>query len=240
MPPRENVAVIDPAKLAARLRSAQNRSFTGRPSLSVGEAAFKALRLDQVERIDLSPVEVVEAEIVDDLPEVELPPEPAAPPPPDPAELMAEAEARGHAAGVAEGHAAGLAEGRALALSEMETARAAFVAATKGLATAMPDLSDQIAGLIASAVRDLAAQRAGQAIDAMPEPFVARIAKLADRVAQGMRTVTLRLNPDDLQAITPHLSDTDLEGASLTPDPSLRRGDVEVRADGIRLADLLA
>ena len=235
---REN-SVIDPAKLAARLRAGQNRAFTGRAPLTVGEAAFKALRLDQVERVSLTPVEVVEAEWVEDPAPAEIAPEPAAPPPPDPAKLLAEAQAQGHAAGLTEGHAKGVAEGRAQALAELETARAAFLAAAKGLGTAAPDLSDQIAALMASAVRDLAAQRAGQAIDALPKPFVARIAKLADRVAQGMRTVTLRLNPDDLTAIAPHLAGTDLDGATLTPDPALNRGDVEVRADGIRLADVL-
>lgn len=232
-------SVIDPAKLAARLRAGQNRSFTGRAPLTVGEAAFKALRLDQVERVSLTPVEVVEADWTEEAAPVETPPAPAAPPPPDPAKLLAEAQAQGHAAGLTEGHARGVTEGRAQALAELDAARAAFVAAAQGLGTAAPDLSDQIAALMASAVRDLAAQRAGQAIDALPKPFIARITKLADRVAQGMRTVTLRLNPDDLTAIAPHLAGTDLDGATLTPDPALKRGDIEVRADGIRLADVL-
>ncbi len=232
-------SVIDPAKLAARLRAAQNRAFTGRPSVSVGEAAFKALRLDQVERVSLTPIKVVEAEWVEEPAPVAAPPEPTAPPPPDPAKLLAEALARGHAAGLAEGHAKGLAEGYKQALAELDAARAAFVAAARGLSLAAPDLSDQIAALMASSVRDLAAQRAGQAIDALPKPFITRIAKQADRVAQGLRTVTLRLNPDDLTAIAPHLAETDLVGATLTPDPALRRGDIEVRADGIRLSDVL-
>lgn len=235
---REN-SVIDPAKLAARLRAGQNRAFTGRAPLTVGEAAFKALRLDQVERVSLTPVEVVEADWTEETVPVETPPAPAAPPPPDPAKLLAEAQAQGHAAGLTEGHAKGVAEGRAQAMAELEAARTAFLAAARGLGTAAPDLSDQIAALMSSAVRDLAAQRAGQAIDALPKPFITRIAKLADRVAQGMRTVTLRLNPDDLIAIAPHLAGTDLDGATLTPDPALNRGDVEVRADGIRLADVL-
>jgi flagellar assembly protein FliH len=235
---REN-SVIDPAKLAARLRAGQNRAFTGRAPLTVGEAAFKALRLDQVERISLTPVEVIEAEWVEEATPAEVPPAPAAPPSPDPAKLLAEAQAQGHVAGLSEGHAKGVTEGRAQAMAELEAARTAFLAAARGLGTAAPDLSDQIAALMSSAVRDLAAQRAGQAIDALPKPFVTRIAKLADRVAQGMRTVTLRLNPDDLTAIAPHLAGTDLDGATLTPDPALNRGDVEVRADGIRLADVL-
>ena len=77
-------------------------------------------------------------------------------------------------------------------------------------------------------------------IDALPPAFAARVEALADRVAQGVRAVSLRLNPDDLAAITPHLAGFDvLGGAVLAPDPRLSRGDVEVRAEGIRLADLI-
>lgn len=235
---RDAQSVIDPAKLAARLRANQNRSFTGRPNRTIDQG-FKAMRLDQVERVSLTPVDVVEAEVIEETSLAEVIPEPAAPPPPDPAQLLAEAKALAHEAGVAQGHAAGLTEGRTIAQAELAAARDAFLAAARNLAMQGPELSDQLAELMAVAVRDLAAQRAGQAIDALPKPFIARIAKLADRVAQGMRSVSLRLNPDDLAAIGPHLADTDLDGAALTPDPALKRGDVEIRADGIRLADVL-
>lgn len=243
MPHRNSAhAPLDPAALAARLRAAQERTFTGRAPLTVGEAAFKALRLDQVERVTLSPDGAIEAEAVE-VEELPSPPEPVAPPAPDPAlrlaEVRAEALAEGRAQGRDEGLAEGLARGRAEAEAELAAARAAFVTVARSLGAAGPDLSDRLAEMMAAAVRALAAQRAGQAIDTLPAAFIARIAQLADRVAQGMRTVTLRLNPDDLAAIAPHLSGTDLDGATLSPDPALRRGDVEVRADGIRLADLM-
>lgn len=236
---REAPSVIDPAKLAARLRAAQNRSFTGRPSRSIADPSFKAKRLDQVERVTLNPAGAVTVELIDDAAFDDAAFEPATPAPPDPAQLLADAQAQGHAAGRAEGHAAGLTEGRAAAEADFAAARDAFLAVARNLALQGPDLSDQLAALMATAVRDLAAQRAGQAIDALPKPFLTRIAKLADRVAQGMRSVTLRLNPDDLTALAPHLAGTDLDGAVLTPDPTMARGDVEIRADGIRLADML-
>ena len=131
------------------------------------------------------------------------------------------------------------AEGRAAAAVEMEKAREAFVTATRNLTLQGASLSDRIAAELADAVRALAAQRAGQAIDALPAPFLARIAALADRVAQGMRKVTVHLHPDDLAVLQPHLSGSDLDGVTLTADARLLRGDVEVRAEGIRLADLL-
>jgi flagellar assembly protein FliH len=67
-----------------------------------------------------------------------------------------------------------------------------------------------------------------------------RIEALAERVSQGLRSLELRLHPDDLAAITPFLPDSDLLTASrLVAEPRLSRGDVDIRADGIRLADLL-
>ncbi|MEZ5753697.1 MAG: FliH/SctL family protein [Paracoccaceae bacterium] len=52
--------------------------------------------------------------------------------------------------------------------------------------------------------------------------------------------MSIRLNPDDLAAIMPHLDGFEvIAGASLQGDPRLARGDVDVRSDGIRLADLL-
>ena len=86
----------------------------------------------------------------------------------------------------------------------------------------------------------LAAERAGQMIDALPTAFAARVEAMADRVAQGVRAVSVRLNPDDLAVITPHLAGLEVTGtAELIADARLSRGDVEVRAEGIRLADLL-
>lgn len=227
---------LAPAELAARLRATVSGSFTGRAPLVAVDGGFRAARLDQFARVgaDVEPA----------------PPAPAAepaPPPPDPARLLADARAEGFAdgqvQGLARGRAEGHAEGRREAMAEAEAAlgaaRDAFAAALRGLAAA-PAASDALAGMLADAVRTLAAQRAGQAIDALPAAFAARVAALADRVAQGMRTVTVRLHPDDLAAIAPHLAGTDLDGVTLSPDPHLSRGDVDVRGDGIVLSDLLA
>ena len=161
----------------------------------------------------------------------------------DPARRLAEARGEGYAAGRADGLEEGRIEGRAAALAEAEAglvpARDAFVAALAGL-TGGPDMADAIAAVMAAAVRRLAAERAGQMIDALPAAFAARVEAMADRVAQGVRAVTVRLNPDDLAAITPHLAGLDVTGAAeLVADARLARGDVEVRAEGIRLADLL-
>lgn len=228
--PQVGVA-INPAELAQRLRAKGPAGFSGR-KVGLPDAGFRAARMDQVHRLDEpSAVDPPDAEVL-----------PAPSPAPDPAVLLAEAKAdaraEGHADGLATGLEQGRAEGRAEAERELSAARDAFLAAARAVTTA-DATPDGLAALLTRAVHDLAAQRAGQAIDMLPEPFVARIATLADRVAQGMRAVTLRLSPDDLAVITPHLSGTDLDGATLTADPRLKRGDVIVQAEGITLSDLL-
>lgn len=234
--PRDGVVpdhVLSPAELAARLRASPKGGFTGRTPLVAVDAGFRAARHDEVRRIGPDPAPV--------LPEFPAPDEPA-PPPPDPAQLLAEARGEGHAAGLTEGMAKGLErgrlEGRAEAEAALAAARDAFLSVARGLAAA-PPVTEALAEMLALAVRQLAAQRAGQAIDALPAPFLSRIEALADRVAQGMRAVTLRLHPDDLAAITPHLAGSGLEGTAILPDPRLARGDAEVRAEGITLSDLL-
>jgi flagellar assembly protein FliH len=142
------------------------------------------------------------------------------------------------------GHAAGVAEGRAMALAEqqagLDEAREIFLAAARRLDAPSAADTAALAASMEAAVRALAAKRAGQVIDHSPKPFMDRIEALAERVSQGLRNLELRLHPDDLAAITPFLPDSDLLTASrLVAEPRLSRGDVDIRADGIRLADLL-
>ncbi|QCP85325.1 flagellar assembly protein FliH [Cereibacter sphaeroides] len=168
-----------------------------------------------------------------------VPPEPA-PALPDPA-LLAAARAEGRREGHAEGWAEGRAEGRREAETEFALARETFLRLAARLSAPTPGDTARLARMIDGAVCALASQRAGIAIDTHPAGFVARIEALVDRVAQGLRQVTLRLNPEDLQALAPHLPGSDLlSEARVAPDPRLARGDLEVRAEGILLSDLLA
>lgn len=232
---------MGPAEVMAMIRASNAKGFAVKASPVPEDAVFRRAKLEEVKRVDPEGVlimpepEVVEAEVLAPVePVVEVI---------DPAKRLAEARADGYAAGHAdgaqEGFARGLAEGRAAAEAEIAPARGAFLAAAARLAVA-GDPADDIAAVLAEAVRKLAAERAGQMIDALPAAFAARVEVLADRVAQGVRAVSLRLNPDDLAAITPHLAGYDvLGGAVLAADARLARGDVEVRAEGIRLADLI-
>jgi flagellar assembly protein FliH len=236
------------AEVMALIRASSQKGFTGSAPMAPQDATFRRARLEEVRRVDpagvlLEDLDAPEAVLGGEVlgaEAVELAPAPVVE---DPARRLAEARGEGYAAGRADGLEEGRVEGRAAALAEAEAglvpARDAFVAALAGL-TGGPDLADEIAGVMAAAVRRLAAERAGQMIDALPAAFAARVEAMADRVAQGVRAVTVRLNPDDLAVITPHLAGLEVTGAAeLIADARLARGDVEVRAEGIRLADLL-
>jgi len=157
---------------------------------------------------------------------------------------------------LARAHAAGLSEGKALGRQEAESeaaaSRRALAGTAQALAAALEQLAsppasaaDALAKALEQAVAHLASERAGQAIDAAPAPFARRIARLAERVAQGTANLVVRLHPDDHAAILPLLKGATapdlaiLAEARLVPDSGLMRGDAALRAPGVFLSDLL-
>lgn len=232
---------MGPAEVMALIRASNEKGFAAKAPLTPADAVFRRARLEEVRRVDPAGVLV---EVAEPMPEAEvLPPDPVEVAPAlvveDPAQRLAEARGEGYRAGHADGVEEGRAQGRAEAEAMIAPARDAFLAVAGRLSVA-DDPAEGIGAVIADAVRKLAAERAGQMIDALPAAFAARIEALADRVAQGVREVSLRLNPDDLAAVTPHLAGFDvIARARLEPDARLARGDVDVRAEGIRLADLV-
>lgn len=244
------------AEVMAMIRASAQKGFAAKVQTGDADAVFRPARLDAVRRIDPEATAMVEAVVATEgagitiaAGEVMSPSRAAAQhvSMEELAQRLAEARAEGYAqgqadgreAGHAAGHAEGVVAGRAEAEAAFGPAREVFLAAVARLEEGA-GLADGLAGVLAEAVRKLAAERAGQMIEALPAAFAARVEAMADRVAQGVRAVGVRLNPDDLEAIRPHLAGCEvLEGAALTADPRLARGDVEVRAEGIRLADLL-
>jgi flagellar assembly protein FliH len=161
-----------------------------------------------------------------------------------------------NAALAAEIHAAALAEGQALGRAEAEAALSAkheaLAVQARALAAALAQLAspplaevETLTRSLGLAVNRLASERAGLVIDSTPAPFAERIARLVERVAQGMRDVAVHLNPDDLAALRPLLEKAcppefaALATARLVPDSALSRGDADLRAPGLRLADLI-
>lgn len=238
---------MGPAEVIALIR-AHGRAFTPTPlgAKAPAEAGFVRAGIGGLVRPMAEPA--AEVALRDPVAEAVVPVAPAVDPAPLIAAARAEGEAQGRAEGIAAGqvmgHAAGVAEGRAIALAEqqagLDEAREIFLAAARRLDAPSAADTAALAASMEAAVRALAAKRAGQVIDHSPKPFMDRIEALAERVSQGLRNLELRLHPDDLAAITPFLPDSDLLTASrLVAEPRLSRGDVDIRADGIRLADLL-
>ena len=109
-------------------------------------------------------------------------------------------------------------------------------------AAAKMDSADisEISKAIDFAVKRLAGERAGYAIQDNPEGMVARISELADNIATQVRVMDVYLNPDDKQAIEKWLDaeaydhNWSLHGAS-----ELASGDIRIVAGGVELTDLL-
>lgn len=184
------------------------------------------------------------------LPEAEAPPPPAPnvvmPPPPTFTARQIE-EAR------AEAMAAGMEQGRAEAMAEIEAERADLARASAALTQALALLAeppqaqiDALAHAMSVAVLRLASERAGQAIDLEPAPFARRVAALAARLSQAAAGFELRLHPADLARLQPLVAAglsadlATLAGARLVADETLARGDADLSAPGLRIADLLA
>lgn len=226
------------------VREAGNGGFQKRTHTAVhpDSSGFKARDFQQVE--SLPP----EAPVFDEpaMPEPQVSAQPAQA---QPAQIDIEAiRAEAFEAGKNEGLIHGLAQGRAEGRIQGETeanqkileARAAFEAVTANLSTLTAGDISTLTATVTDAINALASQRAGTVIEEMPENFVARVEALADRVAQGVRQVTVRLNADDLAAIEPYLEDSELLSENrIVADGRLGRGDVDVRAGAITLSDIL-
>ena len=162
------------------------------------------------------------------------------------AELAAAFE-KGRAEGMAQGqeigHTEAMAEAQAGAAqqlgAELVHARDAFLAAATALTGPQDELAARLCTQIEGAILRLASQRAGLATKDNPAAFLQRIERLADRVAQGLRMVTIGLHPDDLAQIHNHLEGRSVDLLEFAASDGLTHGDVTVTARGITLSDLL-
>jgi len=138
----------------------------------------------------------------------------------------------------AEAYAAGVAAARADAMAELETARDVFVAAHTALLDT-PGQLEELTAQIEKAVLRLASDRAGLAIDTTPAAFLSRIEQLATTISDAMETLSVMLNPADLNAIAPHLQDSQCKAIRFKADPALSRGDARLETPLVMLDDLL-
>ena len=143
-------------------------------------------------------------------------------------DLQAIAQAA-HAEGFAQGHAEGLASGQAEVrriVAQMEGILDAF---TRPLARLDAEVGDALGDL---AVR-IAGALLGRTYAADPSLLIDLVREALDIAGSDNRQIELRLHPDDLGLLAPHLMT--LEGVRLAADTSLARGDLRLHADSVRI-----
>ena len=150
----------------------------------------------------------------------------------------------GRKVGFDEGHTKGMDEGRAAGRAEasahLERAIQAFEAATAKLG----DLAEIDSGALSKSINDvvlsLASERAGHAIEALPDAFATRIEKLVGTIRTVSGTPVIRLNAADLAAIGPLVETREkLRHCSFIEDQNMARGDLSVTLGTIGIDDIL-
>ncbi|TCP61380.1 flagellar biosynthesis/type III secretory pathway protein FliH [Rhodovulum bhavnagarense] len=225
--------------IIALVREAQKRGFSPETPIRAQPDGVEFHRADPLARADQDTAA--------------HPVSPAPPPEPEPAIGSAEIDAareaaylEGLAAGRAEAQQAARAEGerighaaaRAEIEAELADARQVFAAALARLTHADCHVIEGLTTQIAEAVCRLASARAGHVIDDLPEGLYRRVIDLADQITQGLRGATIRLNPADRAALMRYLDGAgDIAPEQLCADDTLARGDIEIRADSVRLRD---
>lgn len=164
-----------------------------------------------------------------------------APPPPLPeqrglpsVEELEAIEEAARAEGYARGHAEGLASGQAeirRIVAQMEGILDAF---TRPLARLDAEVGDALGAL---AVR-IAGALLGRSYAADPALLADLVREALEISGSETRQLELRLHPDDIAMLSPHLPP--LDGVRLVPDLTLARGDLRVHADSVRIDGSLA
>ena len=149
----------------------------------------------------------------------------------------------GRKVGFDEGHTKGMDEGRAAGRAEasahLERAIQAFEAATAKLG----DLAEIDGGALSKSINDvvlsLASERAGHAIEALPDAFATRIEKLVGTIRTVSGTPVIRLNAADFAAIGPLVETREkLRHCSFVEDQNMARGDLSVTLGTIGIDDI--
>jgi flagellar biosynthesis/type III secretory pathway protein FliH len=168
----------------------------------------------------------------------------------DAAAKEAAARKAGYTEGYAEGYQKGLSEAPAPdpapagpcpeAQAQMEEAARLFTELTTSLTDHAADHHSALRAAMEQTLLTLASDLAGQQIDALPTAFAQKVGELVDRVGKTVDCTQIHLNPEDLSAIEPALTGSDLvEGCVLQADEALPRGSVDIRSGPNRVQSAL-
>ncbi|WP_323785407.1 FliH/SctL family protein [Thalassovita sp.] len=178
-----------------------------------------------------------------------------APPPPDLEDVRAKAHKTGFTEGFAQGYQQGLVEAPAPdpqpepqpdpdqleSIEQLEEARAVFVELSRALVDHTEAHHTSLRRAMESTLIALASELAGSRIDALPQTFAGKIEDLVERIGKEVESTVISINPDDLNAITPCLPETDiLPKCTLQADNRLMRGAVDIKSGPNRVQTILA
>lgn len=138
----------------------------------------------------------------------------------------------------AEGYAAGHAEGLAAAQAEMRRLCAQVEGILDSFTRPLARLDAEVADALAEMATSIAGVLVGHAYAADPMLLADLVTEALDAVGPGARDIELRLHPDDLGVLTPHL--VALESVRLSADATLARGELRVHGEGVRIDGTLA
>ncbi|HZX75880.1 FliH/SctL family protein [Lysobacter sp.] len=159
------------------------------------------------------------------------------PTPPSVEELQAIEEAareQGYADGLARGHAEGFATGQA----EVRRLVAQIEGILDGFTRPLSRLDDEVSEALAELAVRVAGSLLGPAYSADPALLADLVREALDAVGTSQRDVELRLHPDDMGVLYPHLAG--LDGVRLTNDSTLARGELRVHSESVRIDGTLA
>lgn len=143
-------------------------------------------------------------------------------------------EQAARAEGFAAGHAEGLAAGQADVRKQIAQIEGILDGFTRPLA--------RLDGEVADALGDLAVRIAGtllgRAYSADPTLLADLVREAIDAVGSSNREIELRLHPDDLGVLAPHLAG--LSGVRLTANSVLARGELRLHSESVRIDGTLA
>jgi flagellar assembly protein FliH len=143
-------------------------------------------------------------------------------------------EQAAHDEGFARGHAEGLASGQA----EVRRMVAQMEGILDGFTRPLARLDAEVADALAELAVRVAGALIGRAYVADPALLAELVQQALDTLGGTTREVELRLHPDDLGVLAPHLAG--LDGVRLVADTSLARGELRLHGESVRIDGTLA
>jgi flagellar assembly protein FliH len=154
------------------------------------------------------------------------------PPPPPTAAHLQDIEAEAFAEGHARGYAEGFAEGAAAVQEQAQRLRALV----QHMANPVAELDVRTEQTLVALMLELARRLVQQELAADPTKLAGIVRDAVSHLAQPVRGVRVRLNPDDAKVVAEHLEPQEPgEEWRVVPDKSLMPGDCVVETESARV-----